>query len=232
MTANTRSAPSVRYRCLINACLVALICSTTAAADDSKPIDLFDGKSFRGWEGDVKSTWRIEDGALVAGSHEKPAPRNEFLTTTRQFQNFDLRLEFRVEGDRRVNAGVQLRTRRIPDHHEVIGYQADIGDGVYGNLYDESRRRRNLAEADPEVVERALQAIGDDGWHEYRICAVGPRIQLWLNGVQTIDYTEPQGDIPRTGVIAVQIHGGMQAIVRYRDIRIVELPGAVSPNRP
>ena len=32
-----------------------------------KSIQLFDGKTFNGWEGDTKNTWRIENGEIVGG---------------------------------------------------------------------------------------------------------------------------------------------------------------------
>lgn len=193
------------------------------AADD-KPVSLFDGESFDGWEGDTEKTWRIEDGTITAGSLDAAAPQNEFLSTAAEYENFELRLKFRIDGDHNVNAGVQFRTRRIPDHHEVIGYQADIGEGVDGHLYDESRRRRMLASPESDTLAEARAAVSDDGWQTYRIRAEGDRIQLWLNGVQTVDYVEEDEEIERTGIIAVQIHGGMRAVISYRDIEIEELP--------
>ena len=48
-------------------------------------------------------------------------------------------------------------------------------------------------------------------------------MQLFLNGKQTVDYTEKDDKIERTGIIAVQIHGGAKAVAHYKDIRIVEL---------
>ena len=36
-----------------------------------EPVALFDGKTFSGWEGNTASVWRIEEGALTAGSLEK-----------------------------------------------------------------------------------------------------------------------------------------------------------------
>lgn len=197
--------------------------TATSLAGETKPIPLFDGKTFAGWEGDVEKTWRIEDGAFVAGSHEAEAPRNEFLTTKQRFGDFELRLKFRTVGDHHVNGGVQFRTKRIENHHEVIGYQADIGPGYDGHLYDESRRRRMLAVPKPDVVRQALAAVPKDGWHRYRIRADGPRIQLWLNGVQTVDYREADDEVDRTGVIAVQIHGGMRGTIAYRDIQLKPL---------
>ena len=52
------------------------ICLTTlltlillpVAREAPKPLSLFDGKSFEGWEGDTEKMFRIEDGAIVGGS--------------------------------------------------------------------------------------------------------------------------------------------------------------------
>jgi hypothetical protein len=94
------------------------------AADRSGFVPLFDGKSFQGWEGNLK-VFRIVDAAIVGGSLKKPLEHNELLCTTKQYGDFELRLKFKVLGQG-VNAGVQVRSQRIPNHPEVIGYQADI----------------------------------------------------------------------------------------------------------
>ena len=62
-----------------------------------------------------------------------------------------------------------------------------------------------------------------DEWNEYKIRCEGARIQLWLNGKQTVDYTEKDEKIDRTGIVALQIHGGAKAKAFYKDIRIEEL---------
>ncbi len=186
------------------------------------PAPIFDGRSFEGWEGDVGTVWRIEDGALVAGSLERRQEKNNFLATTKEYGDFELTLQWRLEGSEGfVNGGVQFRSRRIPDHHEVVGYQADLGAGYDGALYDESRRKKMLAQPSEELLAKARRPLGE--WNDYRIRAEGPRIRIWLNGVQTVDYTETDEGIDRTGVVAVQIHGNATALVRYRDLGIVEL---------
>lgn len=81
-----------------------------------------------------------------------------------------------------------------------------------------------LAVPEKQLLKQARAGIADDGWQTYRIRAEGNRIQLWLNGVQTVDYTEESPDIERDGVIALQIHGGMQAVIAYKDITIETLP--------
>ena len=199
--------------------LAALFALTTLAS--AAPVALFDGKTFDGWEGDTAKTWRIEDGALVGGSMAEKVPHNEFLATKKAFGNFELRLKFKLTGTEGfINGGVQFRSTRIPNHFEMIGYQADMGEGYYGCLYDESRRNKVLATPDKEVIAKALKL---NEWNDYRIRCEGRHIQLWVNGVQTVDYTEPDEAVATTGQIAVQIHGGGKAEARYKDIIVEEL---------
>ena len=92
-------------------------------------VALFDGETFEGWEGDTEKSFRIEDGAIVGGSLSAPIPRNEFLCTTRRYENFVLRLECKVI---EANGGIQFRSERIPDSAETRGYQADMdSSGTY-----------------------------------------------------------------------------------------------------
>ena len=204
---------------ILSTCTAAALLTLSASAE---PSSLFDGKTFTGWEGDIGTVWRIEDDALVAGSLEKPQKDNNFLATIKRFTDFELTLKWKLEGTEGfVNGGVQFRTERIPNHHEVSGYQADLGKGYDGALYDESRRKKMLAQPAPDVLAKAVKPLGQ--WNDYRIRAEGNRIQIWLNGVQTVDYTETDPTIPQTGIIAVQIHGNATSIVRYKDLQIEEL---------
>jgi hypothetical protein len=199
--------------------LVAVLMSFPTHGGEIK--QLFDGATLTGWEGDIKHTWRIEDGAIVGGSLDRFVPRNEFLCTARNYGDFELKLKFKLLGDRnRANAGVQFRTRRMPNHHEVSGYQADVGQHYWGALYDESRRNRILARPDRSVIEKLVK---HEEWNDYVIRCEGPRIRLWLNGTLTVDYTERDAKIERTGIIGLQIHGGAKAKVFYKDITIEEL---------
>jgi hypothetical protein len=210
-----RGRPAAIVACLF----VALACG--ARGEEQK---LFDGRSLDGWEGDTAATWSVADGTITAGDVAKTQPRNEFLATRKRYKDFDLRLKIRLEGSEGfVNAGIQFRTERIPNHHEVKGYQADFGHGYDGALYDESRRNKILAKPSPDVLARASKP-GE--WNDYRIRAEGRRIQLWLNGVQTVDYTEPDESIPQDGIIALQIHGNAKSRVRYKDLVIEELAPA------
>lgn len=183
---------------------------------------LFDGRTFDGWDGDTERTWRIEDGALVGGSLTETVPHNEFLATTREFGDAVLRLQFKLLGTEGfVNAGVQVRSQRVPDHYEMVGYQVDLGDPAWwGSLYDESRRNRVLVQSDMTQVNRVLRR-GD--WNDYEIVCEGPRIRAYLNGLLTFDYTEDDPTVPLSGRVGLQIHGGGKAEAWYRAIRVREL---------
>jgi hypothetical protein len=199
---------------------------TALAADDSGFTPLFDGQTLAGWEGDAK-TFRVEGEAIVAGSASEKIPHNAFLVYQREFGDFELRLKARLIG-KGQNAGVQIRSQRVPDHFEMIGYQCDIGSmpapsgrqSIWGALYDESRRRTFLAEPDREKLAAVLKP---DDWNDLVIRCQGPRLQIWVSGVQTVDYTEQDDKIPRTGRIGLQIHGGEPAVASYKDIRIKTL---------
>ncbi|MEJ7618852.1 MAG: DUF1080 domain-containing protein [Pyrinomonadaceae bacterium] len=181
---------------------------------------LFDARSFAGWEGDLKM-FRIERGAIVGGTLQADVPRNEFLCTRREYANFTLRLKFKLLGAG-ANAGVQFRSQRIAGDHEVIGYQADLGDGWWGSLYDESRRNVTLAK--PDAAALIKSALRKNDWNSYEIRADGPRVQLRVNDTETVDYTEQDKNIIQKGVICLQIHGGKPSEAWYKDISIAELP--------
>jgi len=181
-------------------------------------IPIFDGKSFDGWEGN-QSWFRVEQGAIVAGSLTRKVPQHcEYLMTKKQYGDFELALRARLIGS---NSGIYFRCHRDPNSSEAHGYQLDMGRGVWGKLFDE-RATRTMG------VEANLKKLGDkfdpNGWNDYRIRCVGPRIQFSLNGQMVIDYTELNHSIPRKGHIGLQLHGFGQEHTEawFKDITVKE----------
>ncbi len=72
-----------------------------------------------------------------------------------------------------------------------------------------------------EQVKR-LEKSGD--WNRYEVRCTGPRIQLFLNGEKTVDYTETEQALSQSGLIGLQIHGNAKSEAAYRNISIRELP--------
>jgi hypothetical protein len=186
-------------------------------------VSLFDGKSLSGWQGDTLSTWRVEEGMIVGGSLEETVPNNEFLVTGRSYENFILTLKIKLTGvEGFVNSGVQFHSKRLTNPtYEMEGYQADSGEGYWGSLYDESRRNLTLIAPDSTQV---MKWINVDDWNDYKVHAENGRIQLFINGHQTVDYIENDKSIPQSGLIGLQIHGGGKAQVAFKEIFIKELP--------
>lgn len=187
-------------------------------------VPLFNGQTLDGWEGNT-SLWAAKDGKIVGTS--PGLDHNEFLATKASYRDFILQLTFRVRGDDSANSGVQFRSVRIPGT-EMSGYQADVGQGYWGCLYDESRRNKILVKAS----DRASAAIHKGDWNHYVIRAMGGKITLFLNGQTSVTYDEPDASIAREGKIALQIHAGKPMTVEFKDILIQPLPIPAADDAP
>ena len=193
--------------------ILILVMGTISACKErqaARSAPLFDGKSFAGWEGDTTATWRIENGSIVGGSLDSVVPNNDFLCTTQSYTNFILKLKIKLTGTEGfINSGIQFRSIRLDDPaYEMTGYQADWGAGYWASLYDESRRNETLMAPDSVKVR---EWIAHNDWNDYEIHAEDRRIRLFINGHQTVDYTEGDLSIPQEGLICFQIHGGGKA---------------------
>ena len=194
---------------------VGAVTTSLPAAEDGFDA-LFNGKDLSGWEGDPL-LWMVEDGELIGRS--PGIPYNDFLATEQQYSDFVLRFEVRLVDDI-GNSGVQFRSERMKGSMEMIGYQADIGPTWWGDLYDESRRRVTLVEADHALMDRVVRK---NDWNNYEVRAEGEKIRLTVNGTVTAEFAEEDDAIAGAGRIAVQIHSGPPLEVRFRNLRIKEL---------
>jgi len=209
---------------LVSLVFCVLSCSGEHKTKTNATVSLFDGKSLAGWEGDL-NWFRVEDGSIVAGSLEKDIPQNMFLCTTKEYGDFELRLEIKLVGPG-DNSGIQFRSHRIPGGPEVSGYQADaggpIGDFgvVWGSLYDEARRNKMLVTANQAEI---IKAYRPHDWNKMVVKCQNNHIQIWVNGYQSVDYTEEDETIEKKGIIGFQIHGGVPTEAWFRNITLTEL---------
>lgn len=188
-------------------------CAMLATADSAR--SLFNGKDLTGWWGDME-LWTVEDGEIVGRT--SGLDHNEFLKSDLAVEDFRLKLEVKLVDDR-GNSGVQFRSEPLPDG-EMRGYQADIGVGWWGKLYEESGRALLWDRSGESHVRR-----GD--WNTYEIEAVGPRIRTWIDGQPCVDLDDPQG--ARRGVLALQVHSGEATEVRFRNLELTVLGLGAAP---
>ncbi len=195
-------------------------------------VPLFDGASLSGWESADENIWRVENGSIVGGALDQPTPQNSYLFFEEEFDDFELRLQFLLQGFPKqgmVNSGVQFRSEQV-NGGGARGYQADIGDPTWwGSLYDEHRRDRVLASSDMNVLGPSLNR---EGWNDYAIRCEGPRVRLWINGILTVDYLEQDSKVPQAGKIAFQLHSGGPVQVSFREITLAKITPIKSPRTP
>ena len=172
---------------------------------------LFNGKDLTGWVGDTRY-WKVEDGAIVGRSVER-LDRNLFLWTEKEYSNFIMYCETRLLG---FNSGIQYRSV-VDTEGRMAGYQADMGDGCWGSLYEE-RLRGVLVPYKQQLVEHILKK---EDWNEYQIVAVDDYTILILNGVVTAEINDPEG--AKKGIFGLQLHGGPPQEVAFRNLCIKEL---------
>jgi hypothetical protein len=172
---------------------------------------LFDGKDLKGWIGDP-NFWKAENGIIV-GRATKQLDRNLFLWTEKEYSNFIFYSEVRLIGH---NSGIQFRSVVDKDGH-MAGYQADIGDGCWGALYEELLRG-HLVNFKPELIKQILHV---NEWNEYMIIAIDDYIIQILNGVVTVELYDPEG--AKKGIFGLQIHGGPPQEASFRNLCIKEL---------
>jgi hypothetical protein len=186
---------------------------------------LHDGNSLSGWKVHPATTqdlWRVENGVIVGGDGKMNIPENTYLYTEEVFGDFELSCLFRLTGDDAtglINSGIQYRSAVV--NNNMVGYQADIGNGYWGDIYDEHRRGK-LVGGELGTLKHILS---EKGWNSYTIRCKGNFHEIYINGVKTGEYEEKDPTIPKTGLIGLQLHSGGNAKIEFRDLTITHLGG-------
>ena len=167
----------------------------------------FSGQDLANWEGDP-DLWKVEKGEIV-GRSVAGLKRNEFLKSQMVLGDFRLICQVRLNPNRE-NSGIQFRSEVLPDG-EVKGYQADLGAGWWGKLYEEGGRAILWNQSGEEFVQA-------EQWNTYEIVAVGHQILTAINGQPCVNLIDPLGALQ--GVIAFQLHAGGAVEARFKDLRL------------
>ena len=180
----------------------------TAASQGCPP--LWDGETFHGWEEIGEGDWSIVDGA-IRGTHDAEVEPYGHLVTEAVYSDFDARFDFKsVEG----NSGFYFRIG-LGGFSGVTGFQAEVDPrNDVGGLY-ETNGRQWVVQPAPELV-RAWNRPGE--WNRMTVSADGPLIRVTLNGHTTALIYDPESR--SQGHIALQVHGGQDVEVWFRDLEI------------
>ena len=211
--------------------ILLLVLTVPGAADEW--VDLFDGKSTRGWKPNAdEGAYRVENGALrLQATHPRNRGHLFYVGSDDELVVFkDFELEIIARGEPNSNSGIFFHTdmqTRDKVLHLANGYEVQLNSTLKerrktGSLYD--------------VIDLKEAVIDDTKWFTVRIRVEGKRIQVWLNDKPTIDYTEPpnvvesrsekrKGRVLREngGAIALQAHDE-NSVFYFKSIRIRKLP--------
>lgn len=190
-------------------------------AKDSAFKSLFDGKTLEGWTALPGGKWEVVDGAIL-GTSPKSERRHGILLSDRQFTDFVVKAKFRVhQGD----SGFYFRAKRVKSGVSVHGFQVEVDTSQEtGGLY-ETGGRAWVHKPSAEVVKKRGYEKGK--WADLELRAIGRHVVVKINGVTS---SELKNDRGRTkGHFGLQLHGGQEMRVEYKDIVIQELDSKAEP---
>lgn len=208
--------------------------------DSASFVSLFNGKDLTGWvQKNGTATYVVEEGGVICGTTAEKSP-NSFLCTEKEYSDFELVFEVKV--DDQLNSGVQIRSRtktkpagggkvkKNDKEGRVFGPQVEIEasgkqGAEAGYIYGEATGRGWLVPKDRLTPHKHFK---DGEWNHYRVIAKGPNFKVWINGQEIIDLTDEKiFETHPKGFIGLQVHsvkaktGPFQ--VRWRNIKIKEL---------
>lgn len=194
----------MHYRILATTTLIILAMMSTARAADSK--DLLENALGTDIDITAGSSWDISDGVLIPAAGEAMT----FAYTRKTYSNFDLTLEFYPVGQ--ANSGVFVRCADPESISPQVCYEFNIWDAHANAAFKTG--------AIVLVSPPSTSVETEDRWNTMRIRVDGTHLQVWVNDMLTNDIMNNKY---RSGHIAFQ-YGGNNSMVRFRNIRIQELP--------
>jgi len=183
-------------------------------------VNLFDGKTLDGWESlpaERISQWKVENGEIIA---ENPDKGGSVLWTSGSYKDFEVELEY-ITLSKSYDTGLFLRGPS-ESHQVQIGISGSLKRDMTGCIYAPSDEKGSYPGQTNKIDE--FHKVGE--WNHLKVIMEGKRIQTILNGEPFVDY-EAINIGEEEGPIGLQLHPGIHMNVKFRNIRIREIPGDV-----
>ena len=150
---------------------------------------------------------RDRDGILKLRSG--PKKKGSVLWTEKDYQDFELNLEFRfVDGT--IDSGIHLRN----SDQIQIGISGSLKRDMTCSPYIPGKGYP----VEAKNVKKLLQA---KEWNQIKIRAVGPKYTTWLQGKEVMNYESSSA--VKMGPIGIQLHGNRNMKIDFRSVSIKEL---------
>jgi len=207
--------------------------------DSAKWVNIFDGKSLKGWHGYNKtqpvSNWTVKDGELVCDGVAKDAEGGDLVTDT-EFENFELIWDWKIAPG--GNSGLMyhvVENKKYKAPYETGPEYQLIDDAGYPHKLEDWQKTgcdygMNLAKAD-----KNLKPAGE--WNTSKIIFNKGHVEHWLNGEKILEFEAwsekwkkekeegkwkdyPDYGAAPKGKIALQDHGDKAS---FKNIKLREL---------
>ena len=188
-----------------------------AIAGCSDPFtEIFDGKSLEGWECDKEELtehWKVEEGLMVA---ENPDSLGSNLWTLKSYRDYELELEYLTLSDD-YDTGVFPRGKGT---QVQIGISRSLDRDMTACIY----APKDGGESYPAQTDKVEEFHKLGEWNHLRIIVAGQEVQTFLNDEPFVDYESPS--MNEEGPVGLQLHGNVHMKVKFRNIRIREIPAS------
>eukprot|EP01006_Ploeotia_vitrea_P054032 TRINITY_DN67840_c6_g12_i1.p1 TRINITY_DN67840_c6_g12~~TRINITY_DN67840_c6_g12_i1.p1 ORF type:complete len:287 (+),score=8.97 TRINITY_DN67840_c6_g12_i1:130-861(+) len=194
-----------------------------AYPDNEIPTPLFNGSTLKGWKGKIGTYFFAEEGCIVGKNAAGEAPNaSTYLFSETQFESFRLVFEARLGEQSEVHSGIAFWGQQMPYKNEAYSYQGHLAlfpkDWGLFELY-----RRGWAEGSVSGnwlrKDDGTAAKASNGQHEWNLieilattqknpagCIEEARVQVAVNGVQTLTWTDPNPWLIKTAPLGLQLH--------------------------
>jgi Domain of Unknown Function (DUF1080) len=223
---------------VIGGLLIAAAAGTAAQTALPRFVDLFNGKDLSGWVNvnTARDTWQVRDGLLICSGRPIGVMR-----TAKQYENFILHIEW-MHMEPGGNSGVFVWSNAMPDPVERLpnGVEVQMLELAWPSLHKENGVEPPVAYVHGELfgvggvkttpdnprgersksIENRCKGRGE--WNTYDVVAVDGVIKLSVNGKFVNGIMR---STQKKGYLCLESEG---AEIRFRNIRIMELPPGVT----
>ena len=163
-----------------------------------------------GWHITGNGNWKYKDG-IIEGKQTEAEKSYTHVVSDKSYKDFKATLQFKCV---RGNSGFYFRVK--PDDKGLMhGFQAEIDEVKdVGGLY-ESYGRQWVAQPDAALVKKFFKP---QDWNEMTVEAHGPHVVVTVNGTKVSEIND--NTVAMEGPFALQIHGGQDVHVMFKDIQI------------
>ena len=196
---------------------------------ENKTIKLFDGKTLNGWEG-YEDLWSVNKYGVIVGSNGSPLKYSTYLLTKEKYTDFRLTFATKlVESEMHSGVSFWGEVSANPDG-KVKDAKADRTEYTYkGHLvmfpsgwgmYDLFGRNGLPVDGAP-----ARKVGNQHYWNNIEILAQGNRVRVAANGVQVVDWRDPEPSRIKAGPIGLQLHSnGVPQEVQFKGLVLETFP--------